>query len=94
MSDLAKDLEILALRSQLSIFQQEIINHKSTKPRFTHAFRQFWVLLSKFFSNWKSCLFLVNPETVIKWHNTAFKFYWALKSKKSGRPKTSKKLLH
>jgi putative transposase len=93
MSDIAKDLEILALRSQLSIFQQEILNHKSNKPRFTHAFRQFWVLLSKFFSNWKSSLFLVKPETVIKWHKTAFKFYWALKSKKPGRPKISRKTI-
>ena len=93
MSDISKDLEILALRSQLSIFQQEILNSKSTKPQFTHAFRQFWVLLSKFFSNWKSSLFLVKPETVIKWHKTAFKFYWALKSKKPRRPKVSRKTI-
>ena len=83
MSETEKDIEILALRSQLSIIQQDILNHKILKPRFTPAFRQLWVLLSKISFNWKSHIFLVKPETVIGWHKTAFKFYWMLKSKKS-----------
>lgn len=65
MSETKKDIEILALRSQLSILQQEIQNHKITKPHFTTAYRQLWVLISKFSSDWKSHLFLVKPETVI-----------------------------
>ena len=40
-------------------------------------------------SNWKAHLFLVKPETVVGWHKSAFKFYWMLKSKKSGRLKIS-----
>ena len=40
----ALEIEILALRSQLSIFQQQIINRKLPKPRPTPAFRQLWVL--------------------------------------------------
>jgi len=89
MTNVAKDLEILALRSQLSIFQQEIINHKIKKPRFTPAFRQLWVLISKIYPNWKSALILAKPETVIGWHKKAFKLYWKTKSNKSGRPKIS-----
>jgi len=86
MSELHKDIEILALRSQLSIMQQEILNNKIKKPLFTPAFRQLWVLISKTFTDWKSCLILVKPETVISWHKKAFKFYWGVKSKKAGRP--------
>ena len=93
ITETEKDIEILALRSQLSILQQEIHNHKLPKPRFTPAFRQLWVLLSKFSSNWRSHLFLVKPETVVGWHKSAFKFYWMLKSRKSGRPKISRQTI-
>ena len=89
LSDVEKDLEILALRSQLSIVQQHIINHKAPKPRFTRAFRQLWILLSRLLSKWKDTLVLVKPETVLSWHKTAFKLYWRRKSG-GGRPKTSR----
>lgn len=93
LSDINKDLEIAALRSQLSILQRQVFDHKIPKPHFTPAFRQLWVLLSKFFPDWKSALFLVKPETVIGWHRKAFKFYWMIKSKKSGRPKISRQTI-
>ena len=85
MTDTEKDLE---LRSQLALTQQKIINKKISKPCFTSAFRQLWVLLSKFFPMWKSTPFIVKPETIIRWHKTAFEFYWKRKSK-GGRPKIS-----
>ena len=38
-------------------------------------------------SNWKERIFIVKPDTVIKWHRTEFKIYWKWKSKyKGGRP--------
>ncbi len=88
-SRLALEMEILALRSQLSIFQQQIINRKLPKPRPTPAFRQLWVFISKLWSDWKSALLVVKPETVLDWHRTAFRFYWARKSKQRGRPTIS-----
>ena len=88
-SDRQKNLEILALRSQLAIVHQNIEAKKIPKANFTPAYRAFWVLLSKFFSNWKDSLVLVKPETVVKWHRTAFKMHWRRKSKKLGRPKIS-----
>lgn len=92
MSNSAKDLEILALRSQLAIVQERISNRKIPKPRFKPAFRCLWVLLSKFFPGWQASLILVKPETVIGWHKTAFRFFWKLKSK-PGRPKISRKTI-
>lgn len=89
LSSLEKDIEIAALRSQLSICHQQIINHKIQKPRPTPAFRQLWVLISKLSREWKSYLMIVKPETVIGWHKKAFKFYWMKKSKKLGRPEIS-----
>jgi transposase InsO family protein len=89
MSNFAKDMEILALRSQLSITQQQILNGKISKPHFTPAFRQLWRFLSELLPNWQSALFLVKPETVIGWHRKSFKFFWTRKSRKPGRPKIS-----
>ena len=89
-SRIAKDLEIIALRSQLSLMQEQILNHKIPKPKPTPAFRQLLVLISKLCSNWRSFIMIVKPETVIGWHRTAFRFYWTRKSKPRGRPKISK----
>ena len=82
-------LEILALRSQLSIYQQKELNNKTSKPRVSTAFRQLWVLLSKLLPKWKESLVIVKPETVIGWHKTAFKIFWKRKSK-AGRPRISR----
>ena len=90
MSDIAKDLEIIALRSQLALVYQDILNKKIPKPKTTQSFREQWFFLSKLFPNWKSTLVIVKPETVINWHKKAFRLFWFLKSKKRGRPKISR----
>ena len=89
ISSIKKDIGITALRSQLSLCHQQIINQKMQKPLPTPAFRQLWVILSKLSHDWESYLILFKPETVIGWHKKAFKFYWMKKSKKPGRPKIS-----
>ena len=89
MSSMEKSLEITALRSQLSIYQQQELNNKIPKHRVNSVFRQLWVLMSKFLPNWKEALVVVKPETVIGWHKTAFKAFWKRKSK-AGRPRISR----
>ena len=64
MSRASIEIENQALRSQLTLFQQQLLNHKIPKPQTTPAFRQLWVLISKLCSNWRSFL-VVKPETVI-----------------------------
>jgi len=91
--DFAKDMEILLLRSQLSIVLQKYENGKLPKTRVTPAFRLLAVCLSKWFAGWKSALVIVKPETVIRWHRKGFKLYWRLKSKKPGRPSISQKTI-
>jgi transposase InsO family protein len=89
MTATEKNLEILALRSQLSLYLQQVENKKIPKPRSTPTFRQLWVILSKTYTNWRFVLKSFVPDTVIGWHHTAFKAYWTKKSKKLGRPKVS-----
>ena len=75
ISSTKKDIEIAALRSQLALCHQQIINQKMQKPLPTPEFRQLWVLISKLSRDWESYLILFKPETVIGWHKKAFSLY-------------------
>jgi hypothetical protein len=64
ITSIKKDMEIAALRSQLALCHQQIINKKMKKPLPTPAFRQLWVIISKLSRDWESYLILVKLETV------------------------------
>jgi len=76
MSHSQIQMEILALRSQLALQQEKVINHKQPRRRPTPFFRFLWVFLSKRLVDWKSVLIVVKPETVVGWHRTWFKFFF------------------
>ncbi len=78
-------LENLALRQQLAALRQ-----KSTRPRLRSRDRIFWAVLSRIWTNWRSALLIVQPETVVRWHRKGFKLVWRWKSRRSnvGRPST------
>ncbi|PIC74202.1 integrase core domain-containing protein [Sporosarcina sp. P17b] len=82
-------MENIALRSQLALYVQRYEKEKLPKPTPTPAFRHLWVFLSKYLGHWKEVLTIVQPDTVIRWHRTAFKFHWRRISKKIGRPNIS-----
>lgn len=77
-------VENLALRQQLAILKE-----KTKRPKLRPRDRVFWVWLSRFWVNWRSALFVVQPDTVVRWHQQGFKLYWRWKSQsgKVGRPK-------
>jgi len=87
-SDTEKTLEIIALRSQLALYQCQVTNSKRPRPKTTERFRRLWVFLSINFGNWASTLTIVKPNTVLLWHKRLFKCYWRKKST-GGRPKIS-----
>jgi putative transposase len=77
-------LEILALRHQLGVLQRKV----PTRPKLKTADRWFWVVLSKLWSDGRSGLVIVKPETVVAWHRKGFRLYWTWKSRpRLGRPK-------
>ena len=80
-------LENLALRQQLAVLTRQRA-HTRTKP----ADRLFWSWLSRYWPGWRSTLVMVQPETVIRWHRTAWRGYWTWKSRARhpGRPPISK----
>ncbi len=76
-------IEILALRHQLAVLQRQ-----KRRVRLGAADRLLWVVLSRFWKQWRSLLVIVKPETVIAWHRKGFHLYWGWKSRKGkcGRP--------
>jgi hypothetical protein len=57
----ALELEILALRHQICVLQRGA----KKRPRLTSVDRFLWVILSRVWSDWRSVLAIVKPETVI-----------------------------
>ena len=84
-------LENLALRQQLAVYQR-----RGARPRLRAGDRRFWSLLARTWPDWRSPLLFVQPETVIRWHRTAWRRYWTWKSRKrgSGRPRIGPALRH
>jgi putative transposase len=57
-------LENLALRQQLAVYLR-----RGTRPRLRAEDRR---LLVRMWPDWRSPLLFVQPETVIRWHRTAW----------------------
>jgi putative transposase len=80
------EVEILALRHQLAVLQRP-----KKRVSLGASDRLLWVILSRFWKQWRSALVTVKPETVIGWHRKGFRLYWRWKSRagKCGRPRVS-----
>src|SRR5437773_8091588 len=66
-------LENLALRQQLAVLKR-----KHPRPRLGPLDKLFWVLACHLWPRWKETLVIVVPDTVVRWHQTGFKLYWAM----------------
>ena len=71
------------MRHQLVVLQRQI-----KRPRIFNSDRTLWILLHNLWREWKTCLVIVKPETVIRWHRQGFRLYWSWKSRSRnlGRP--------
>jgi hypothetical protein len=76
-------LEVLALRHQLQVLQRT----RPRRMRLEKADRWLWMSLSRVWTEWRSALVIVKPETVIAWHRRGFRLFWTWKSRRrTGRP--------
>ena len=83
-------LENVALRQQLVVLRRSA----PKRLRLTSADRIFWVWLRHLWSDWKSVLLIVKPETVVAWHRKGFRLFWRWKihGGKQGRPRVPKEV--
>src|ERR1035437_5426444 len=88
-ANLQLKLEVIILTKPLEIYQRT-----DPKLKIHRIDRMFFILIMDLLSNWKERLFIVKPETVIKWHRTAFRIFWRWKSQHNeGRPKVSREVI-
>ena len=82
-------MENLVLRQQLAVYARG-----QTRPRLRNEDRLFWSVVARAWRPWRTHLQLVRPETVIRWHRTAWRRYWTWKSRnrRPGRPRIDPEL--
>ena len=85
----ALQVEILALRHQIGVLRRS-----SKRPNLTVADRVFWAWLSGVWTDWRSALVIVKPQTVIAWHRKGFRLFWTWKVRRGriGRPTVSREV--
>ncbi len=88
-SRLSLQLEIAALRHQLSLYQQA-----PRRPIIASTDRMLWSILARLWRGWRGALFFVQPRTVILWQRKRFRDYWRGLSRGDcrGRPAISLEL--
>jgi putative transposase len=76
-------LENLALRQPVVVLKRRV-----GRPHRRDSARVFWILMRKALRDWKGCLLIVKPETVIRWHRKGWRYYWGRQSwpQRHGRP--------
>ncbi len=72
--------ENVLLRHQLIILRRQI-----KRPVYRKTDRLLLVLLARVVRAWKQALFLVQPETLLRWHRELFRAFWKRKSKADTR---------
>ena len=79
-------IENLALRHQLAVYRRS-----QRRPDLATRDRQFWSTLARGWSEWRGAISLVQPDTVVRWHRTAWRRHWTWKSRhrRPGRPRVT-----
>jgi len=82
----ALQLENLAPRHQLSVLHRSV-----RRPKLTTFDRFLWARLCGIWTDWRSAILFVKPETVIAWHRQGFRLFWTWKVRAGhpGRPAIS-----
>ena len=85
ITDLAKGKSELLVENAL-LRQQLIILHRHVKrPTCKQTDRFRLLLLARMVRAWKQALFIVQPETLLRWHRGLFRLFWKRKSKADSR---------
>jgi putative transposase len=69
-------LENAMLRQQLIVVSRQV-----KRPQLSWRERGIMVLLASKLRKWKGALFLVQPDTLLRWHRDLFRWVWRRKSK-------------
>ncbi len=81
LTDLARGKSELVAENALLRQPLIILGRQVKRPACTKTDRMLLVLLASMVHTWKQALFIVQPETLLRWHRQGFKLFWRYKSR-------------
>ncbi len=85
VTDLARTRSELVAENALLRQQLIILRRQVKRPACTRTDRVLLVLLARMARTWKQAFFILQPETLLRWHRQGFKLYWKYKSRATTR---------
>ena len=65
-------LEAIALRHQIAVLERS----RTRRPCFSRFDRLLWILLSRWWPQWRESLMIVQAETVLRWRRNGWSAIW------------------
>jgi putative transposase len=81
LTDLARSKSELVAENALLRQQLIVLRRQVKRPACTKTDRMLLVLLARLVRTWKQALFIVQPETLLRWHRQGFQLFWKYKSR-------------
>src|SRR5271167_2990613 len=73
-------LEAIALRHQIAVLERS----RTRRPCFRRIDRLFWILLSRWWPQWRDSLIIVQLETVLRWRRNGWSALWRYRTRAAG----------
>jgi putative transposase len=94
LTDFARSKYELVAENALLRQQLIILSRHVKRPVLKKSDRMLLILLARAVRTWKQALFIVQPETLLRWHRQGFQLYWKYKSRTaSAKPKISAEIV-
>ena len=81
LTDLSRPKSELVAENALLRQQLIILCRQVKRPACTRTDQMLLLLLASMVHTWKQALFIVQPETLLRWHRQGFKLFWRYKSR-------------
>jgi putative transposase len=94
VTDLVRSKSELVAENTLLRQQLIILRRQVKRPACTKTDRIILVLLARASRAWKQALFIIQPETLLRWHRQGFRLYWKYKSRAaSSKPRIAEETI-
>jgi putative transposase len=81
LADLSRSKSQLIAENALLRQQLIMLSRQVKRPAYRKADRMLLVLLARLVQTWQQALFIVQPDTLLRWHRELFRLVWKRRSK-------------